>query len=168
MSALPPVVAMGVSASGKSRFGVALAHALGVPFCEGDDLHPPANIARMSAGTPLTDADRWPWLDAVGAWLAGQGGGGVASCSALKRSYRDRLRAAAPRTAFILLDADAATLRARLLARHGHFMPASLLDSQLATLERPTSDERALILDATRPLDANRDAAATWLDRREH
>lgn len=160
---IPPVVVMGVSGSGKSRFGVALAQALGVPFCEGDDLHPQANINKMSAGTPLTDDDRWPWLDKVGAWLAAHDGNGVASCSALKRSYRDRLRAAAPRTAFLLLDADAATLRARLLARHGHFMPASLLDSQLATLERPTSDERALILDATQPLDVNRAAAAAWL-----
>lgn len=159
---IPPVVVIGVSDSGKSRFGVALAQALGVPFCEGDDLHSRANINKMSAGTPLTDDDCWPWLDKVGAWLAAHSGG-VASCSALRHAYRDRLRAVAPDTAFLLLDADAATLRARLLARHGHFMPASLLDSQLATLERPTSDERALILDATQPLDVNRAAAAAWL-----
>ncbi len=159
---MPPAVVMGVSGSGKSSVGIALAHVLGVPFCEGDALHPQANIARMSAGTPLADADRWPWLDKVGAWLAAHDGG-VASCSALRRAYRDRLRAQAPGTAFILLDAGAGTLRARLLARHGHFMPASLLDSQLATLERPGTDERALVLDATRPLDVNRDAAAAWL-----
>ena len=157
-----PVVVMGVSGSGKSGVGAALARSLGVLFCEGDDLHPAANIARMRAGTPLTDADRWPWLDKVGEWLAAHDGG-VASCSALRRVYRDRLRALAPETAFILLDADADTLRARLSARCDHFMPASLLDSQCATLERPTSDERALILNATGPLDANRNAAAAWL-----
>jgi gluconokinase len=160
---MPPVVVMGVSGTGKSTVGIALAVALGVPFCEGDDLHPHANVDKMSAGTPLTDEDRWPWLDRVGAWLAAHDGAGVASCSALRRVYRDRLRAAAPDTAFILLDADASTLCARLLARHGHFMPASLLDSQLATLERPAPDERALILDATQPLDATRDAATAWL-----
>lgn len=140
-----PIVVMGVSGAGKSAVGQGLAAILGVPFCEGDALHPPANIARMAAGTPLTDADRAPWLDSVAAWLA-EHPTGVATCSALRRSYRDRLRGPAPTTRFVLLDVPEPVLRTRMLHRPGHFMPASLLDSQLATLERPGADEAAIVV----------------------
>lgn len=157
-----PVVVMGVSASGKSSVARALADALGCPFVEGDDLHPAANVAKMKAGHPLTDADRAPWLDAVGAAIA-RDGWTVASCSALKRAYRDRLRRVAPRAAFLLLDAPEPVLATRIAGRRGHFMPPSLLASQLATLEPPAGGERALILDATQPIDANVEAARGWL-----
>lgn len=141
------VVVMGVSGSGKSTIGAAIADAIGVPFVDGDDLHPAANVAKMSAGDPLTDDDRWPWLDAVAARLAG--GGVVVACSALKRAYRDRLRAAAPALRLVFLDGDRETLAPRMSTRPGHFMPASLLDSQLATLERPSPDEHAIVLEVT-------------------
>ncbi len=124
---------MGVSGSGKSTVGGLLAARLGVPFVEGDELHPPANLARMRAGIPLTDAERWPWLAAAGARLAATGG--VLSCSALALRYRDRLRELVPGVRFAHLDVPRAELARRLAARRGHFMPASLLDSQLAALE---------------------------------
>ena len=139
------VVVMGVAGAGKSAIGEALAAALAVPFREGDVLHPAANIARMRAGVPLTDADRVPWLAEVAAWLAAHPDG-VVSCSALKRAYRDRLRLAAPDTRFVLLDVPAAVLADRLARRASHFMPAALLGSQLATLERPGDDERAVVV----------------------
>ena len=138
---------MGVSGAGKSVVGERLAAALGAPFCEGDTLHPPENVAKMHAGVPLTDADRAPWLDRVAAWLA-EHPAGVVSCSALKRVYRDRLRLAAPDARFVLLDVPEAVLAERLAHRPAHFMPAALLDSQLATLERPGADERAMIVAA--------------------
>ena len=158
------IVMMGVSGSGKSSVGIALAKRLDCPFEEGDDLHPPANIAKMTAGIALDDADRAPWLDAVGRWIAGRGdGGGVISCSALKRAYRDTLRAAGlPTLAFVLLDTDEATLRDRLLHRQ-HFMPVSLLDSQLATLERPSPDEQALTLAEQGSIAADCDTIEAWL-----
>ena len=146
MAKLGPIVVMGVSGAGKTVVGEKLAALLGVPFCEGDSLHPPANIAKMRAGVPLTDEDRAPWLDRVGAWLAANPNG-VATCSALRRLYRDRLRAAQPATRFALLDVPEATLRDRMMHRPGHFMPVSLLDSQLATLERPGADERAVTVE---------------------
>ena len=160
------IVMMGVSGSGKSTVGVALAKRLGCAFEEGDDLHPPANIAKMSAGIALDDADRAPWLAAVGRWIAGCGDGwGVVSCSALKRSYRDTLRdAGLASLAFVLLDTDEATLRDRLLHRT-HFMPVSLLDSQLATLERPGADEQALTLAEQGGTANDVDAIVAWLDR---
>lgn len=140
---------MGVSGAGKSTIADALASRLGVPYLDADDLHPPANIARMAAGVPLRDVDRWPWLDQVGAWLAGRrAGGGVVACSALRRVYRDRLRDAVPELRTLHLDADPALLRARLAARTDHFLPPSLLDSQLATLEPLGADERGAVLDA--------------------
>lgn len=142
------VVVMGVSGAGKSVVGAGLAVALGVPFCEGDTLHPPENVAKMHAGTPLTDADRAPWLDRVAAWLA-EHPDGVVSCSALKRAYRDRLRQAAPDARLVLLDVPEAVLAKRLAHRPAHFMPAALLSSQLATLERPEADERAVVIGAT-------------------
>lgn len=140
---------MGVSGAGKSTIAEALASRLGVPYLDADDLHPPANIASMAAGVPLRDVDRWPWLDQVGAWLAGRrGSGGVVACSALRRVYRDRLRDAVPELWALHLDAGPALLRARLAARTDHFLPASLLDSQLATLEPLDADERGVVLDA--------------------
>lgn len=155
------IVVMGVSGAGKTEVGQRLAARLGVPFCEGDSLHSPASIAKMAGGVALTDADRAPWLDRVGAWLA-EHPTGVATCSALRRAYRDRLRAAAPGTLpgllFVLLDVPEPVLRARMLHRPGHFMPASLLDSQLATLERPGADENAIVVPEA--VDADGTAAA--------
>ncbi len=144
----PPliVVAIGVTASGKSTFGKALAHQLGGAFKDGDDLHPAANVRKMHAGEPLDDADRAPWLDRVAAWIetrARSGRPGVIACSALKHAYRDHLRAAYPDLAFVLLAPSEATLRRRIAARKGHFMPPSLLTSQLRTLEpRPRPNTR--------------------------
>ncbi|MDO9456579.1 gluconokinase [Nocardioides sp.] len=151
MSAVRVVVA-GVSGSGKSTVGEALAARLGVAFCDGDDLHPPANVAKMRAGTPLTDADRWPWLDDIGAWLA-RDAGGVVACSALRRAYRDRLRSAVPGLDVLLLDGDPGLIRARQAARGQHFMPTSLLDSQLATFEPLAPDEAGLTVDVADPVE---------------
>ena len=138
------VCVMGVSGSGKTSIGEGLAARLGYAFLEGDRLHPAANVEKMSKGIPLVDDDRWPWLDAIGAESGrhlAAGEGLVLSCSALKRAYRDRLRkAAGGRLAFVYLDGSRALLRARMGAREGHFMPLSLLDSQLATLEVPTGE----------------------------
>jgi len=150
------VVVMGVSGSGKSTVGAALAKQLGVAFRDADEFHPAANVAKMSAGTPLTDEDRWPWLDAIGAALAEAGRAGrgiVVGCSALKRVYRDRLRAAAHRPlVFVHLTGSHATLAQRMHTRKGHFMPASLLDSQLATLEPPSPDEGAITVSVEEPI----------------
>jgi gluconokinase len=160
----PLVVVMGVSGSGKSTAARALAQRLGVPFCEGDDVHPPANVAKMQAGQPLDDADRAPWLAALNAWMQAHRDGGVVSCSALRRRYRDRLREGlAPPPAFVLLDPSRAVLERRMAARHGHFMPGSLLDSQLATLERPGADEGVLTLSGDGALDATVDTMLDWL-----
>ena len=146
------IVVMGVSGSGKSTLGQALAARLGVPFVEGDQLHPPRNVALMAAGTPFTDADRQGWLEAVAARLkAAEDTGAVVACSALKRSYRDLLRRAAPGLRIVHLSGSAALLAERLRARPGHYMPASLLPSQLQTLEPPQADEQALTLAITEP-----------------
>lgn len=139
------VVLMGVAGSGKSTVGALVAKRLGWPFQEGDVLHPPANVTKMAAGEPLTDEDRWPWLGRVREWIA-EHGDGVITCSALKRSYRDVLRA--PHVQFVYLEAGRDDLRPRLAARAGHFMPASLLGSQLADLEPPDDDEGVITLDA--------------------
>ena len=152
----PPrhLVVMGVSGCGKTSVGRALAQALGSGFIEGDELHPPANVARMAAGTPLTDADRAGWLAEIGRRLGqahAAGTGLVVSCSALKRSYRDGLRAACPGLLFVHLHGSADLLRQRLLKRTGHYMPPSLLDSQLATLEPPAADEAAITFDIAPP-----------------
>src|SRR3954453_10638661 len=144
----PLVVVMGVSGSGKSTVGAALAQRLGVPFEDGDDLHPAANIAKMSAGVPLNDDDRYPWLEAIGEWLAAhQGGGGVVSSSALKRKYRDQLRRHVPGLQFLHLYGSREVIAARQATRAGHFMPASLLASQFATLEPLAPDEHGLVID---------------------
>ena len=139
------IVVMGVSGCGKSRIGAALARRLGLLFVDGDNLHPDSNIAKMAQGQPLTDADRAPWLDAVGAALAS--GPKVIACSALRRAYRDRIRAAAGNVTFVHLVGDRAVLQRRVISRPGHFMPANLLDSQLATLETPDADEGAIAVD---------------------
>lgn len=149
MSITRPLVVMGVSGSGKTTVGEALAVALGVPFADGDALHPEANVAKMAAGIPLDDADRAPWLVAIGAVLAA--GPVVVACSALKRAYRDRLRVAAPELELVYLEVDRATLLDRM-AHRTHFMPPSLLDSQLATLEPPTAEENAIVVNGARPL----------------
>ena len=150
------VVVMGVSGSGKSTIGMAIATALAVRFVDGDALHSPASVARMQSGIPLTDADRWPWLDRIGAELADAArspAGVVVACSALKRAYRDRIRAAAPDVRFVFLDGPQSTIEARMATRSGHYMPASLLASQLATLERPGRDESdVLTLSIERPV----------------
>jgi gluconokinase len=142
------VVVMGVAGTGKTTVGPLLAARLGVPYAEGDDFHPQANIDKMSAGTPLTDEDRLPWLDAIGDWAQRRAGlGGVVSCSALKRSYRDRLRAAAPGIVFVHLSGDRALIEERMSRRTGHFMPTTLLDSQFATLQPLQEDEPGVVVD---------------------
>lgn len=143
------IVVMGVAGSGKSTLGAALAEALALPFLEGDAFHPPANVAKMAAGVPLTDEDRWPWLDALAAALREAEAGAVMTCSALRLVYRERLRAKADHTlSFVWLKLDRDTLAERMGARVGHYMPASLLDSQLATLEAPETSEGVIVLDA--------------------
>jgi len=137
------VVVMGVTGCGKSSAGAALATFLGVPFADADDFHSPSNVAKMAAGIPLTDAERWPWLDAVGAWLASHQDA-VVACSALKRSYRDRLRVDAGAVVFVHLAARQSILAERVARRsatEGHFAGADLLDSQYVTLEPLGLDE---------------------------
>jgi len=132
----PLVVVAGVSGSGKTTVGTALARRLGVEYADADDFHSPENVAKMRAGEPLTDQDREPWLTSIGEWLADHTDrGGVVSCSALRRAHRQRLRDAAPPAVVLLLVGDESTLRNRLRDRPGHFMPESLLDSQLQALE---------------------------------
>ncbi|MFZ3556372.1 MULTISPECIES: gluconokinase [unclassified Streptomyces] len=148
MSTPHVVVVMGVAGTGKTTIGPLLAERLGVPYAEGDDFHPQANIEKMTAGTPLTDDDRWPWLDAIGRWAHGRAGlGGVVSSSALKRSYRDRLRAEAPDAVFVHLTGSRELIEDRMGHREGHFMPTSLLDSQFATLQPLAADEAGVAVD---------------------
>ncbi|WP_275785923.1 gluconokinase [Pararhizobium gei] len=144
-----PVIVMGVSGCGKSSVGSMLADRLGLPFIEGDSLHPAANIAKMSAGVPLNDEDRWPWLGIIGKALAQAGEPGIViSCSALKRSYRDLLRqAAGVPLAFVYLEGTRDILLSRMIERPGHFFKATLLDSQLATLESPTGERHVVTVD---------------------
>jgi gluconokinase len=144
---------MGVSGCGKSTVGAALAERLDVPFADADDLHPQANITKMTAGHPLDDDDRRVWLDAVGQWLAEHGDGGVISCSALKRNYRDRLRAHCASTVFLYLSGSPEVIAARQAARKGHFMPKNLLRSQFETLEPLGPDEPGVVVDVDQPVD---------------
>lgn len=150
------VVAMGVSGSGKTTIGRALAAALGAEFLEGDKFHPKANIAKMSRGEPLDDADRWPWLDRMADELArakAEGRSVVLASSALKRSYRDRLRRGAPDLRLVYLKGDKKLIRRRIEARKHHFMPPGLLDSQFSALEEPGPGESPIVVDVTPPLE---------------
>ena len=142
-------VIAGVAGSGKTSVGQLVASQLGWPFADGDNFHSQANIAKMQSGTPLTDEDRWPWLRSIAAWIGEReaaGGGGVVACSALKRSYRDVLRAGHPTVRFAFLTAPATVLDARMRHRH-HFMPESLLASQLADVEPLGPDEPGGMVD---------------------
>lgn len=150
-----PIVVMGVSGSGKSTVGAALAQRLRVPFADADDFHPPANIDKMTAGQPLNDDDRYPWLEAIGTWLAEHcDGGGAMSCSALKRKYRDQLRRHCPGVEFLHLSGTPEVIGRRQASRPGHFMPASLLQSQFATLEPLEPDERGTVIDVDQDIDS--------------
>lgn len=154
---------MGVSGSGKTTVGKALAQKLGWRFVEGDDLHPPANVAKMHSGVPLTDADRWPWLDRIVAEMQrieAAGDNAVIACSALKAAYRDRL-ARGGDVRLVYLKGDAATIEPRMAHRR-HFMPASLLPSQFATLEEPSD---AIVVDIREPIDAQVATIARALGR---
>lgn len=164
MPIAPIVYVMGVSGSGKSTVARLLSAQLGCPFADGDDLHPVSNVARMHAGHPLTDADRAPWLAAIAASAHRQPGGAVVACSALRRSYRDVLRGGAPAVHFALLSLDRAVLAARIARRTGHFMPPSLLTSQLATLEPLEPDEDGLTVDAGGTPDQAVTAIRSWLE----
>ncbi|OBK14641.1 gluconokinase [Mycobacterium asiaticum] len=148
---------MGVSGSGKSTVGAALARRLRVPFEDADHLHPQANVDKMAAGEPLTDNDRGPWLDQVGRWLVDHRDGGVMSCSALKRAYRDQLREHCGSTQFLHLHGPPELIERRMAARRGHFMPASLVRSQFDTLEPLDADEQGVVVDLS---DEGRDTAA--------
>jgi gluconokinase len=157
------IIIMGVAGSGKSTMGALLAQALNLPFVDGDTLQPAANKAKMASGTPLDDQDRAPWLEAVATALAQ--GPKVIACSALKRRYRDRLRAAAPRTRFIFLAGSRDTLLYRLAHRQHEYMPRALLDSQLADLEVPEESEGVLTLSIEHPPAALVQAAVASLSR---
>ncbi|MEO8576962.1 MAG: gluconokinase [Gemmatimonadales bacterium] len=154
-------VVMGVAGSGKSTVGASLAHALGVDFVEGDEYHSRENVRRMAAGTPLTDADRADWLHALAGRIRearDSRTGLVLTCSALKRSYRDVLREADPQLRFVYLKGSESLIARRIAERRGHFMPASLLTSQLAILEEPSADEHAVVCDIDDPAQSIVDA----------
>ena len=162
---------MGVTSCGKTSVGEGLAAKLGCPYIEGDKLHPAANIAKMSAGIPLEDADRWPWLDIIGKAVKAEssaGKGVVASCSALRKAYRLRLATASGMPiSFIFLHGDRDLLAKRIAVRKGHFMPPSLLDSQLKTLEIPGPDENALHLDVVLPVEVLVQVSKDYLIKRK-
>jgi gluconokinase len=142
-------IVMGVSGSGKTTIALELKARLGWEYAEGDDFHPPANVEKMRSGTPLTDEDRWPWLRSLAAWIGEHERAGrcvIVTCSALRRTYRDLLRDGHPSVWFVHVDVDREVLRDRLASRRGHYMPASLLDSQLATLEPLAPDEPGTVI----------------------
>ena len=149
-----PIVVMGVSGSGKSTVGAALAQRLRVPFADADDFHPAANIAKMTAGQPLDDDDRHPWLETIGQWLAQHADGGVMSCSALKRKYRDQLRTHDADVMFLYLAGTPEVIGRRQASRPGHFMPASLLRSQFDTLEPLAPEELGIMIDVDQDIDS--------------
>ena len=160
----PVLVVMGVTGSGKSTLAALLAQRLGWRLQEGDALHPQANVDKMAAGQPLDDADRQPWLRLVAAWIdarAAAGEPGIVTCSALRRAYRDVLRREDVR--FVHLTGERRLLAQRMLERSGHFMPASLLDSQLATLEAPDADEAAIAIDIALAPEAQAAGVLAWL-----
>jgi carbohydrate kinase (thermoresistant glucokinase family) len=143
------IVVMGVASSGKTSLGERLAERLGWPFRDADSFHPPANVAKMSSGIPLTDEDRKPWLAAIAAWiddLRASGGNGIVTCSALKKAYRDVIVGDRPDVALVYLRGSRELIGERMAARQHHFMPPALLDSQFATLEEPGVDENPLIV----------------------
>jgi gluconokinase len=149
MAELAGIVVMGVAGSGKSTVGILLAERLGWPFGDADEFHPPANIEKMRSGIPLTDEDRWPWLAAIAAWIEecrASGKPRIVGCSALKRRYRDILVGAHRDVRLVYLHGTKAVIAARMAARRDHFMPAALLDSQFAALEKPSPDENALVV----------------------
>jgi gluconokinase len=163
---LVTVVLMGVAGSGKSSVMAALVARLGWPALEGDALHPPDNVAKMAAGVPLTDTDRAPWLAAIGDWIAereAERQSSFVTCSALRRDYRGVLRRGHPSVWFVHLAAPRDVLEARIRRREGHFMPASMLDSQLATLEPLEPDEPGTTLDATAASDEIADRIVAML-----
>lgn len=164
---IPPMVVMGVSGSGKSVLGEALGQSLSIPFIDADDLHPASNKALMAAGTPLTDSDRMPWLNVVAATIAkgvSEGHPSVVACSALKRSYRDLLRSQVPDLLLICIDGEAEIIARRLETREHEFMPATLLASQLATLEPPQADEKHLKVPAELAVEEAVDLVRSTLD----
>jgi gluconokinase len=148
-----PIVVTGVAGSGKTTVGTLLAARLAVPYAEADAFHPPANVAKMARGEPLDDADREPWLAAIADRLAAADTGLVVTCSALRRRYRDRLRAAAPGAWFVHLALDQDAAQARVAARSGHYFTAALVASQFAALEPLAADERGVTVDATAPME---------------
>lgn len=165
------LVVMGVAGSGKSTVAHALRDRLGWSIAEGDDFHPAANITKMSSGTPLTDEDRWPWLDLIAEWTAAHDGAGestIVTCSALRRIYRDRLRAAPGRTVFVHLVGGQDLLSGRMAERTDHFMPPSLLPSQFAALEPLEDDEEGFAIDINRSVDEIADLAVAHLTDLTH
>ena len=160
-----PIVMMGVCGAGKTLVGRRLAERLGRRFVEGDDFHPGANVRKMASGVPLTDADRWPWLDALGSTIARADGRGiVASCSALRRRYRERLRSHSPRPIlFVLLDVPEPELARRMRERKDHFMPPALLESQLATLEEPIDETGVIRINGAMAIDAIADGVLSHM-----
>jgi gluconokinase len=150
-----PIVVMGVSGSGKSTVGAALAQRMRMPFADADDFHPPANIQKMTSGKPLNDDDRFPWLEAIGQWLGVRcKDGGVMSCSALKHKYRDQLRRHCPDVIFLHLAGSPEVIGRRQASRPGHFMPASLVASQFQTLEPLAADEQGVTIDVDQDIDS--------------
>lgn len=156
------LVIMGVAGCGKSSLGQRCASALSLPLLEGDDFHSDRNINKMRSGLPLTDDDRWTWLDTLGAHLAGLPEGGVLTCSALRQRYRDRLRSAVPGLRFVFLELTPEEARRRVAGRPQHLFPVSLVDSQFQTLEDPHAEVGVLTLDATRPLPELVAAVVAW------
>ena len=161
------VVVMGVSGCGKTTVGALLSDRTGWPFLDADSLHPATNVAKMARGEPLTDVDRWPWLDEVALWIGAlreKGESGIIGCSALKRAYRNVLRGADPDLRFAYLGVDRSILVERMTKRHGHFFPVQLLDSQLADLEPPTADERPIMVQIGQSPEAVVDAILAGLE----
>lgn len=157
------VVVMGVAGCGKSTLGAAVARELDCPLIEGDDFHLPPSRAKMRAGIALQDSDREPWLDRVGRFIAQQGGATVATCSALKRRYRERLRAQVPGLLFVFMDITESDAARRVHARPQHMFPASLVSSQFEALESPVGEPGVLRVDATQTVQAQVDAVMSWL-----